>query len=649
MSGRRGLARFALGLATLSCATLASLTILGNGPVSLLNRPADTWAAPTQYVERPDNPLPPRNRVRMQPNQFDSITQRKALTGTTIGNILIQKDHLEMLVGDRVVWSAAYRSVPGFDGRLSMADLATLVTRSPHPDWLRQTSTGVYQLQVGLVQYPGTRLEVTAPEVKELRLVSQPYVYLAGVGASVLFQDVKVTSWLPASNMPDGNAFNHRPYISYDAGGRLDISGSEFSYLGTDASKAYGVSWGVGTTGEAARSVFHHNLFGAYTGNAVGVAFRSNVFRDNARYGLDPHTNSSGLIVVDNEAYGNNTHGIIFSKNVNHSIVEGNRSHDNGANGIMMDEKSDFNIIRNNDASGNRGDGIVLQGSSHNVVADNRISGNEVGIRVNANPLGFTDGSRVNNNQLRDNRVGIQVYGGARDTVTQSNQINDSAQSAIVFADPGTSQSDSVTGAHKAVVIDRVATVRGLSTSKVGRGIVVSKGARATVEASQITGQDIAIEVKPEGHISLAGSDGGAFTTVSGARKAIVVSGTADLRNVVIQDVTRGVLVDEGGRATITTTRIVTNSKGVEVVGFNGLDRVQLVSSDVRAPIPLVGSTLWKSSGNTLSAIPSWLAVAGALFVLLAALLHIGHRVFAPMSHVRHQSYPISKAAGSNA
>jgi hypothetical protein len=125
----------------------------------------------------------------------------------------------------------------------------------------------------------------------------------------------------------------------------------------------------------------------------------------------------------------------------------------------------------------------------------------------------------------------------------------------------------------------------------------------------------------------------------------VFVSGTADLRNVTIHNVDRGVLVDPDGHATITSSSVVTVSKGVEVQGFNGQSRVQLVGSDVQARKPLVGSTLWQHYGNTLSSIPSWLAVAGALFVLLAALLHIGHRVFAPASDVRHKPRPNLEAA----
>jgi parallel beta-helix repeat protein len=633
-------------LAALTCAALGTLTGIGMGPlVTHISSPSTGWASPTRYTVQSDNLLPPRNRVRMVPDQFAAVTALKHLIGTSVTNLVVRPDRVEMMVGDATIWSGFYRSLAGFTGRVTLPALATLVAKSPHPDWLRQTDLGVYQLAAGMVQSPGSRLEVAGPEVKELRLVFQPYVYMSGVGASVLFQDVRVTSWVPASGGPAPSPFDRRPFISYNAGGRLDIVNSEFSYLGADASKAYGVSWGTGTTGQAIGSTFHHNLFGAYTGGAVGVTFRNNVFRNNARYGLDPHTGSVGLLIVGNEAYGNNTHGIIFSKSVNHSIVEGNRSHDNGANGIMMDEKSDFNTIRNNQSWNNGFDGIVIQGSSHDVVSGNKVSGNTIGVRIDSNKLGVADGTRVVNNDISGNRHGVQVYGGAQNTETMGNQITDTADQALHFTDPAVSQSDTVSGALKAVVVDHFATIRGLVTSNVGRAVVVNRGAQASVEYSQLTGKDIAVEVAPQSHLRLLGTNGGALSTISSARKAMVVSGTADLRNVVIQNVDRGVLVDPDGHATIATSSIVTASKGVEVAGFNGQSRVQLVDSDIRAPKPLVGSTLWQASGNTLSSIPSWLAVAGALFVALAALLHLGHRLFAPASDVRHKSRPALEAA----
>jgi parallel beta-helix repeat protein len=647
MADRKTPLRLVLILAIIACAVLSSLTAMGIGPLVKHQNPSARWASPTAYAEQPDNPLPPRDLRRMIPDQFDAVTVPKHLIGTQVAQLVVRKDRLDQMIGSGTVWSAPYQSIPGFTGRLTVPALAGLVARSPHPDWLRQTEPGVFLLSAGMVQESGTRLEVTGPEVKELRLAFQPYVYISGVGASVLFQNTKVTSWAPSAGAPAPDPAKSRPFVSYDLGGRMDVIDSEFSYLGTDTSKGYGVSWGVGTTGSSVGSQFHHNLFGSYASGAVGVLFKNNIYRNNARYGLDPHTDSSGLTVVGNEAYGNNTHGIIFSQSVNHSVIEGNRSHDNGSNGIMMDEKCDFNVIRNNQVWNNRGDGIVLQGSSHTVVSGNKISGNSVGVRVNANTLGSTDGSLVAHNEIDGNRHGIQVYGGARDTTTMGNTITDTADQAINFVDPGTSESDTVSGALKAVVVGRDATVRNLSTANVGRALVVGKGARVSLESSRLTGRDIAVEVQPDGHLSVLGTDTATPTTITGANKAVVADGATELRNVLIKDVNRGVTVGADGRAAITTSSIVTDSKGVEVEGFNGQSRVTLAASDISAPQPVVGSTLWQESGNELSAIPSWLAVAGALFVLLAALLHIGHRIVVPSARSR-STRPIPLAAGSS-
>jgi parallel beta-helix repeat protein len=625
MADRRTPFRIVLALATAGCA-LVALAFVGKVPLDLPFLPSDGWVSPSRYTQLADNPNPPpRNRTVMVPNQFDVVTAPRRMLRTRTPNLVVRGTGVEQWVGGAISWSATYRSLPGWDGRITLPAIAALVAGSPNPDWIKETEPGVYLLTVGMVQSPGTRLEVTAPRVRELRLASRPYVYVAGAGASALFQDVKVTSWDPATGQPARNPADRRPFVSYHRGGRLDIVRSELAYLGTDASRAYGVSWGLGTTGSAIGSDFHHNLFGAYTGGAVGVVFRDNVFRQNARYGLDPHTDSTGLVVVGNEAYANNTQGIIFSTNVTRSLVEGNRSHDNGANGIMMDDRSTGNVIRNNEVRNNRGDGIVLQGSSDNQVVGNTVTGNSVAIRVNANRLGPTDGSRVVGNEITGNRHGIQVYGGTRDTVTRGNRITRTADQAINFVDPGVSESDTVIGALKAVVAEGDATVRSLTTTDVGRGVVAGPGARVTVEASRLTGEEIAVDVQPGGHLDLAGTAEGA-STVSAAQNAVVVGGILKMRNVTISDARRGVLVGPDGRASITSTTILTSGKGVEVQGVDGSDRVQVALTDIAARKPLVGAPE-RAENNRVRVLPSWLGVAGGLFLLLAVLLHLGHRV----------------------
>ncbi|MGQ0483535.1 MAG: right-handed parallel beta-helix repeat-containing protein [Pseudonocardia sp.] len=638
-----------LALATLACATLAVLggLLLSGVDLPLIQAaPGNQVAAPAVVPgPAPDNPRPPRNLTKMVPDQFDVVTSRKDLIGTSIRHIVVQPDRVRVMVGPQSVWSGTFASIKDFDGRISLGDVGRLIARSPFPDTLRETSPGVYLLRAGLAQSPGTRLEFVSPEVTELRMASAPYVYVVGVGAQALFNETKVTSWLPEENRPDDNPFHRRPFVSYDEGGRLDIINSEMAYLGSDSSKAYGVSWGEATTGEATRSVFHHNLFGLYTSKAVNVTFRQNTARDNAIYGFDPHTSSTGLTVIDNDAYGNNSHGIIFSENVRDSVIEGNRSFHNGGNGIMMDERSDANQIRDNEVFANRGDGVVIQGSSGVLVTGNQVSGNRVGIRVNANELGPTQDTRIETNRLDRNQIGIEVYGGARGTTSQGNEIRDSADQAIVLTEPTISVSDLVAGARKALVVTQTEVgAQGLRVADVETGVLVSGPGRVNLAGPRIDARDVAVDVEPGGHVTITGD--GPPAMLSGARKGLSVEGTAELRNVSIFDVGRGVLVGVAGRARIEATEIVASSKGLEIFGPQTQDRVELLSSDVRAAEPVVAPAepavpTWPLMGNEVDPVPSWLALAGGAFLALALALHLGSRVASPAESSRHKALPV--------
>ena len=580
---------------------------------------------------------PARSRTRMIPDQFNAVTAPKKLLGTPWANLVVMQDGIKTMIGNRVTWIGYFRSLAHHDGPTALEDVAALIKTSPTPDWLAETEPGVFLLKVGLVQAQGTSMTVAAPRVRELRLAANPYVYVSGVSATVTFRGVKVTSWIVANNAPDSDATHRRPFISYDNGGRLDAIDSEFCYLGTDASRAYGVSWGHDTGGQALRSVFHHNLFGAYTGRAVNVTFQDSVFRNNARYGLDPHTDSRGLTVIGNEAYGNNTHGIIFSKGVIDSVVANNHSHDNGANGIMMDELSNNNVIQNNIVERNHGSGIVLQGSSNVQVINNVVAGNTLGVRVNGNELGIAVGNHVAGNQLSGNHNGINVYGGARDTTLQNNVVRDTVNSAIILNEPSTSQNDSVVNARKAVVIGRgQSTLTSLSVQQALRGVVVSDGTAATLTGANISASDVGIDVHNAATITLAG----ASTTVTDARKGVVVAGTAVLPNIQMSKVGKGVVLGPSAKLSVDDGRIAAKDVGLDVQGLGGSDRIVLHNSNVRATDPVAGASVADLTSNDISATISWLAVAGAVFVGLALILHLLHRITMPASRVRHRGIP---------
>jgi parallel beta-helix repeat protein len=660
MSQQHRVRRAALAMvavAAVACATLGVLAGLGvwkpqgsfvgswsaatNPLASTVPNPADSFTSDVGHDKAPH-----RQRIRMQPSQFDAVASPKKLRGTPWANITVQADGIRTMIGNRITWIGYFRSLPHYDGNISLENISGLIADSPTPDWLRETEPGVFLLKVGLVQSPGTTMTVAAPRVQELRLAANPYVYVAGVSSTGIFRGVKVTSWLPATNAPDPDPLHRRPFISYDgAGSRLDTIDSDFSFLGTDSSVAYGVSWGTNTSGQALRSVFHDNLFGAYTGRAVNVTFQNSVFRNNAVYGLDPHSDSRDLTIIGNEAYGNNTHGIIFSKGVVGSVIANNHSHDNGANGIMMDELSSNNVIQNNVVERNHGGGIVIQGSSNVQVTNNVVAGNTLGIRVNGNELGIAATNRITGNQLSGNYNGIKVYGGARDTALAHNVVRDTVNTGMVLSEPTTSQSDIVINAQKGVMVRHGAsTLTGLSVQQSARGVVLADGTSATIAGAQLDTRDVGIDVHDAATVTLAGAN---TTTITGARKGLVVSGMANLSNVTMDKVAKGVVLSPVGRLSVEDGRIAAQDVGLEVQGLGGSDRIVLHNSDLRATDPVAGASLADVSSNKLTATMSWLAIAGATFVALALILHLLHRMFAPMSAVRHRGIPQPARSGA--
>ena len=152
----------------------------------------------------------------------------------------------------------------------------------------------------------------------------------------------------------------------------------------------------VNAEGDVRSSMFLHNYFGAYTRRAQGMQWVGNTFADNEEYGFDPHDFSNDFLVQGNVAYGNGKHGFIFSRGCVHNTLRDNISHDNGGHGFMIDDGrsrpstaamaringSSGNVLTNNTSFNNAGNGVEIEGGTANVVTDNRVSGNYVGIQV---------------------------------------------------------------------------------------------------------------------------------------------------------------------------------------------------------------------------------------------------------------------------
>ena len=431
----------------------------------------------------------PRRITHLKPDALDILRSPRKFARSSRRHVVVRPDRLDLMRGPAVLERLAF---PGRAGA-SLADVVEALNHSRHPGWIQETAPGTFLLRVSLVQAPGSVLEFARPPVRQVRLLDDPEVYLSAMGATGRFAGVTVTSWDPRRGGPATDPATPRPFVEYAEGSDLRIDRSTFAYLGSDRSSAYGVNWRR-STGAATGSTFHHNFFGAYTYQARGVVFRGNVFRDNAVYGLDPHTGSTRLVVEDNRAFGNRVHGIVFSEDVTDGIVRGNHAYANGDNGIVLDERSDRNTVGGNLVEGNGRDGIVIIGSSGNLVRANLVRRNRVGIRVNLR----SGANRVQGNEVSGNRIGIELYGGAYASRLQGNQVRDSAEKGLVFEAPGTtSRDDRVSGAPVGVEVRAPARLRGTTVERAGQGIVVTERGIAAIDDATVRAVTAGLDIRP--------------------------------------------------------------------------------------------------------------------------------------------------------
>ena len=373
------------------------------------------------------------------------------------------------------------------------------------PAWMAEVEPGVFQVDAALVQL-ATTMHVKAPEVTAVRLTTRPHVFIGGLHAQTVFEGVTVTSWDPGANGPDLTPADGRPFVLYQDASRLDIIRSQFVHLGSDRSGAYGTSWRAeGTTGSAIESTFADSFFGVYTFEARDIVFRGNVFRDNDYYGLDPHDYTTGLVIENNEAYGNGTHGMIFSRFVTNSVMRNNWVHDNGENGIVMHLGSSHNLIEGNVVERNVHDGIVVLGSSDITIADNKVRGNEVGIR--ANQIG-SKRITIRGNVLDDNAVGMRAYGGASDVTLVDNMVRTSREEAVVLDSPR-SRVDGlgILGGAVGMELRTVVHVQRTRIADVDQGIVAKSDAIVDVRDVDVVARTVGLRRQP-----------GAMTTLQNTR-----------------------------------------------------------------------------------------------------------------------------------
>jgi poly(beta-D-mannuronate) C5 epimerase len=277
------------------------------------------------------------------------------------------------------------------NGHVNLKDVA-----KAQPKYLREVSPGVYLAKLPIVVGAKGILEIDK-QTQELRLSQESGSFIVNDG-KLFVTDTKVTGWREATNSPATFRApkEFRPFLLSWGGTETYIVNSKMASFGYNQSKSYGVSISQYTpnmskqmgraepTGWIIGSEFSDMWYGFYCYETQDFVVKSNTYRDNIVYGIDPHDRSHRLIIADNDVYGTKKkHGIIISREVNDSWIINNRTHDNKLSGVVIDRNSVNNLIAYNEIYRNHTDGITLYESGDNLIWGNKvISNRRHGIRI---------------------------------------------------------------------------------------------------------------------------------------------------------------------------------------------------------------------------------------------------------------------------
>jgi len=312
---------------------------------------------------------------------------------------------------------------------ITLPEVAQALAR---PDLLRELAPGEWLLNANLRIGNRAALEIAGPAVRRLKLRSdaQGFIWIKAFGARLAFVDTCVTSWDSSQNSVDTNDADGRSFVLARADSRMDIRGSELSYLGYYANESYGVAWRQpGTSGSAINSRFGHNFYGLYSYEASDLVIRGNEVHHSTHYGIDPHTRSNHLLIEGNIAHHNGKQGIILAEECADSTIRDNTVYANALHGIVIYQRSNNNLVEGNLSYSNGLQGINVNDSAGNTLRANTTYDNaEAGIGIGQNAAN----NQLAGNTVRDNRKdGISFYSDAIGNIVRDNIVSGNARYGI--------------------------------------------------------------------------------------------------------------------------------------------------------------------------------------------------------------------------
>jgi hypothetical protein len=393
------------------------------------------------------------------------------------------------------------RTVP-FDATAPVS-LEAVIAAVNDPGWASQVSPGVFFLRAALVQTAHTVLSVASPGVSQVRLADLPGVFLAGSQAKATFDHVTVESWDAATGAPETQPAQGRPFVLYERGSDLEISGSHFAYLGYNASPLEGVTWRTATTGNAASSVFDHCEIGAVVSGAGQVTLTGDTFSNNVEDGVRFTEGSNQPVADSDKATANGESGFVVDHNVGGAVLQRDTASGNAGDGVAVLSGSARAVLSEVTTSSNKGDGVTVHQATGAQLTDVDATGNDVGIRLSQG----SDQAVVSGGSMTGNhRAGLVVEQTSGVRVSDVTVAGPGRAGAVLSA-PGvqlqrSSFSDSVEG------IDVLASagLDHVSVTEIQRGIVGRNGSVLTASFLHVNARRVGLDLQPEATATLTSS-----------------------------------------------------------------------------------------------------------------------------------------------
>ena len=337
------------------------------------------------------------------------------------------------------------------------AEFIDIVNSLQNPSILQRETSNFNEknwiLHAGINVEKNATLNIDSNDVTWLKIVpSKNTPNAIKVDGSLKVDSVKITSWNSQTNdyvyfsdavKDDELQYTKelRPYIKVNSGatGSTIIKNSELAYLGYKCSGCGGLTFNGGEYGALINNDIHHIYKGFYSKNMGYMLIEGNNVYNNDKYGIDPHTGTHHMVILNNTVHDNGSSGIICSLDCYYILIEGNEVYNNGENGpgrgIAFSINMYDSVARNNYVH-DQNKCIGVSGGSHdNEVHNNQVSDCEVGIYTSQE----SSNNNIYENTIQNTINGIVVKTGASDNTFHSNKIVNATDFGILnIKDPGT-------------------------------------------------------------------------------------------------------------------------------------------------------------------------------------------------------------------